>query len=353
MDRLAGLHESIGLRETLDDSTLTQRNGAILIGMSESAIAETEKLRGHRGRRFIPTHAAIDARIGFATFFAMAFGDEFGIPVPPSTSRSRGADAAKIRGGKRRGMVQGIARMLATGRQWRKCGNGLPDRARFFRVRRRNQADRAEFGRKKDEPLALLRHTVVGGFHDLEANMIFGGLQRGDKSPEDGLFSKARNIFHRHQRGVRPKDQALELGEEIPPAISLGGFALAVQGKWLAGGTAGEEREVGAFPRLGNLLGLQCLNRLKQEASPIVERKRVFASGIHVNAEPDIDAGSLQPPSEASSSAKQIHCTNALHFGSTILKTRTDFALFGRERTSQPCELFNESILNFAKMVEA
>jgi hypothetical protein len=57
----------------------------------------------------------------------------------------------------------------------------------------------------------------------------------------------------------------------------------------------------------------------------------------------------VRPPAPQNKSTAQM----PFILVSTILKTRTDFALFGRERASQPCELFNESILNFAKMVEA
>jgi len=44
-----------------------------------------------------------------------------------------------------------------------------------------------------------------------------------------------------------------------------------------------------------------------------VECKRVFASGVNINAKPNINAGSLQPASEATRSAKQINCANAIH----------------------------------------
>src|SRR5262245_30957996 len=69
---LARPHEGIGPRKRLENRSLAQRDAAILLWVPESTIAEPIELSGDRGRRFIPHHAPINARVGLSGLLFVA-----------------------------------------------------------------------------------------------------------------------------------------------------------------------------------------------------------------------------------------------------------------------------------------
>ena len=91
-------HELISLREGLENRSLAEGDGAVLLGVAEASIAEAEELRGDGGRRFVRLHAAIDAGVGLAGFLFVTLRDEAGWPVAPSAAGSRVADAPEVLG---------------------------------------------------------------------------------------------------------------------------------------------------------------------------------------------------------------------------------------------------------------
>src|SRR3989337_1746142 len=81
-----GLDESIVLGKRLEYCTFPQRNRTVLFWMSESPIAEAEKLCRHGRGRFVPFHATVHARVGFPFFLTMALSNQFLWPFSPRSS---------------------------------------------------------------------------------------------------------------------------------------------------------------------------------------------------------------------------------------------------------------------------
>src|SRR5690606_18067073 len=86
-------YEGIGLGEALKNCAFSQRDGSVLLGVSEPTVPETVELGGQGRSGFIPYHPAIDARIGTPRLTPMAVGNEMFWPVSPCSTRSRGANS--------------------------------------------------------------------------------------------------------------------------------------------------------------------------------------------------------------------------------------------------------------------
>ena len=85
-------------REALEDRSLAEGNRPVLLGMTETAVSEAVELRRHRGRRVIPGHPPVDARIGSPRTPLVTIGDEILVPVPPGPSGAGGLNPPQVGG---------------------------------------------------------------------------------------------------------------------------------------------------------------------------------------------------------------------------------------------------------------
>lgn len=79
-------YESIVAREALQNRGLPQRDGAILLRVTKSAIAKPITLSRHRRCGLVPCHSSIDTGISTSTVSAMTIGNQIFRPVSPGTT---------------------------------------------------------------------------------------------------------------------------------------------------------------------------------------------------------------------------------------------------------------------------
>jgi len=62
----ARLNERVAFGEGLKDGAFSQGKRSVLLGMAEAAVSEAVELSSYRGRRSVPFHPAIYARVGLS-----------------------------------------------------------------------------------------------------------------------------------------------------------------------------------------------------------------------------------------------------------------------------------------------
>jgi hypothetical protein len=77
-------NEGVGTRKPLEDGAFAKRKSPVLFGVAKSSVPEAEELRGQRGRRLVPSHPAVNARVAFSRLTAMTSRNQMLGPVPPS-----------------------------------------------------------------------------------------------------------------------------------------------------------------------------------------------------------------------------------------------------------------------------
>ena len=71
----------------LEEGSLAETDGAVLLRMPETAVAIAEELGGDGGSWSLPFHPAVNAGVILSHVRAVALGDEFFRPVPPASAR--------------------------------------------------------------------------------------------------------------------------------------------------------------------------------------------------------------------------------------------------------------------------
>lgn len=89
-------YKLIGPGKSLKDCSLSQRNCPILLGMPKTAVTESVALCCNGGRRSVPFHSPIYARIGAASVYPVATGNEVRWPVAPRSAGSRCSDPPQV-----------------------------------------------------------------------------------------------------------------------------------------------------------------------------------------------------------------------------------------------------------------
>src|SRR5262249_32287269 len=119
-------------------------------------VAESVKLRGQRGGRFIPLHTTVHPRITFTRSSAVTLCDELPWPIAPSSARLRCNNARVIQSRKSRCSVQWVVLIASpVAEDWQSLQRILDRRSsRFVRGAQRNWPHKRG---KQNRPAAALR----------------------------------------------------------------------------------------------------------------------------------------------------------------------------------------------------
>jgi len=122
----------------------------------------------------------------------------------------------------------------------------------FFR-RRYLHLNWPKSGGQKDEPVTLLRNSVIGTVDDAVAHVIFRLLEGSDESPKDVLFGETGHVFHGHQVGQDSLNEIRDFGEEMPAFVRLTRL-LVIGRKRLARRTSSQKPQSGSGICTNNFL---------------------------------------------------------------------------------------------------
>ena len=100
-NHFSGLGERYGLLlgtelviggECLEEGSLAEADGAVLLRMPETAIAIAEELGGDGGSGSLPFHPSVNTGVILSHVRPVALGNEVFRPVPPASARLGGLD---------------------------------------------------------------------------------------------------------------------------------------------------------------------------------------------------------------------------------------------------------------------
>ena len=201
-DWLARLREGVLAGESLEQRSLPQGQGAILLRMAEASIAETVELRRDGRGGLVPGHASIDREVLTPRSLPVASGYEFGLPVAPSASGPRSLDPLQIEVRHDAGSMDRIAGIGLSCLKGRQMPDHLLDVDIFARpVSRFGQGRFTMPGTDQDKARPSLRDAEVQAVQHIPPNLIAVFFQRSHETLEAPATiepNQLRHVFHRH-----------------------------------------------------------------------------------------------------------------------------------------------------------